>query len=396
MLKDLMDKYGSVTTENALMEGVEVDMDPTVGVVENIINGENEETVKEAIESASKDAEELENVSKDAEELEETIDAEEKEEATTESALRVITKIETVLAKHGYTTPEDQAFMGYSNESLNTESANSFPVATRESAIETGKAVLEKIKKGIQFIIDKIISAFNSIKDNILALLGNNAASAKKLKGVLAGLEDKVAEGKEFKGDYASKFPLAAAINSTSVIASMFATDSTKINAVIKAFVDGCAAKDLSKFNGLEGVAVNAEAGKIMDADKAVLVGANASSVTAFVVKDGGVKLETKTVEGKAPALTAPLSNADLGKICDAVVKAADGAKAVVESTKGSFESLKSLKVEDAEFAKSAKIETTVSSLTSAKMKMLDALSKQPKVVLQFIAANAAVKAKKA
>ena len=35
-LKDLMEKYGNVTAENGLMDGVEVDMDPTVGVVETL------------------------------------------------------------------------------------------------------------------------------------------------------------------------------------------------------------------------------------------------------------------------------------------------------------------------------------------------------------------------
>ena len=75
-LKDLMDKYENLTTENGLMDGVEeVDMDPTVGVVEVIVNGEAEEEVKKDIESAIEDAEEVEETTKDAEELEEVIDA---------------------------------------------------------------------------------------------------------------------------------------------------------------------------------------------------------------------------------------------------------------------------------------------------------------------------------
>ena len=41
-------------------------------------------------------------------------------------------------------------------------------------------------------------------------------------------------------------------------------------------------------------------------------------------------------------------------------------------------------------------IQSTVSALTGAKMKMVESLSKQPKNALQFVAANLAVKAKKA
>lgn len=395
-LKDLMEKYGSVTGENGLMDGVEVDMDPTVGVVETIINGEEEETVKSAIESASADAEELEETVTDTDELEETIEGEEKEEATTESAIKIMDKINFTLEKHGFKSDEDKETMGYKADTLNTESAQSFPVATRESAVEIGKNVVAKIKEAIKWIIDKIVKTYEFVKDKILALCGNNAATAKKLKGILAGVEDKLAEGKEFKGDYASKFPLAAAINSTSVIASMFTADASRINSVIGAFTAGCSAKDLSKFNSLEGVATDKAAGDLMGADKAILVGINGNKVTALVVKEGSLKLETKDAEGKAPALTAPLSNSDLSKICDAIISGADGSKKVIESTKAGFESLKNVKVEDAEFAKTAKIEANISMLTSAKMKMLDALSKQPKVVLQFVAANIAVKAKKA
>ena len=106
--------------------------------------------------------------------------------------------------------------------------------------------------------------------------------------------------------------------------------------------------------------------------------------------------IETKEVEGKAPALTAPLPNSELGKILDAVINGHTGRKNVIESTEAGFNAIKGIKIEDAEFAKSAKIEATVSMLTNAKMKMVEALSKQPKVVLQFVAANIAVKAKKA
>lgn len=396
-LKDLMKKYGNVTTENGLMDGVEVDMDPTVGVVETIINGENEEIVKEAIESAAKDAEELEEVAADAKELEETVDAEEKEEkATTESAIRIMDKINQTLEKHGYKTDDEKEAMGYSVSSLNTESAQSFPSATKDAAVKAGKTVIEKIKAGVKWIIEKIVKAYQYLKAKLLLLLDGNVRDAKKLKGILGSLDEKVAEGKEFKGEFASKFPLAAAINSTSVIASMFTADATKINAVIKAFTDGCAAKDLSKFNGLEGIAVNAEAAKLMDVEKAIFIGSNANSITALVVKEGTVKIETKEVEGKAPALTAPLPNAELGKILDAVINGHTGRKNVIESTEAGFNAIKGIKIEDEEFAKSAKIESTVSMLTNAKMKMIEALSKQPKVVLQFVAANIAVKAKKA
>lgn len=396
-LKDLMEKYGNVTTENGLMDGVEVDMDPTVGVVETIINGENEEIVKEAIESASKDAEELEVVAKDAEELEETVDAEEKEEeATTESAVRIMDKINATLEKHGYKSDEDKEAMGYSVNSLNTESAQSFPSATKDAAIKAGKSVIEKIKAGVKWIIEKIVKAYQFLKGKLLLLLDANVRDAKKLKGVLSTLDEKVAEGKEFNGDFGSKFPLAVAINSTSVIASMFTADATKINAAIKSFSDGCAAKDLSKFNSLDGIATSPEASKFMGVDKAIFIGANGNSVTALVVKEGSVKVETKEAEGKAPALTSPLPNSDLSKILDAVISGHTGRKSVIESTEANFNAIKSIKIEDEEFAKSAKIESTVTMLTNAKMKMVDALSKQPKVVLQFVAQNLAVKAKKA
>ena len=396
-LKDLMEKYGSTTTENALMDGVEVDMDPTVGVVENIINGENEETVKEAVESAVADAEKLEEISEDTEKLEEDVEAEEKEEATTESAIKIMARIEETLEKHGYKSDEDKAFMGFKkSDDLNTESAQSFPSATKDKAIAAGKTVVAKIKEAIKWIIDKIVKAFEAIKNNLLALVGNNAGTAKKLKGLLSGLEDKVAEGKEFNGDYASKFPFAHEINASTVSDSMISGEADKINTAIKLFIDGCASKSLEKFNKLEGITVSDAVSKIFHVHDAILVGVAGGKATGIVPKDDGVKLETVDVEGKAPALSAPLSNAELAKICDAVVSSSDKAKAFIEATKASFESIKNLKVEDEEFAKSAKIESTVSMLTSAKMKMLDALAKQPKVVLQFVAANVAAKPKKA
>lgn len=133
-----------------------------------------------------------------------------------------------------------------------------------------------------------------------------------------------------------------------------------------------------------------------MGVDKAIFIGANGNSVTALVVKEGSVKVETKEAEGKAPALTSPLPNSDLSKILDAVINGHTGRKSVIESTEANFNAIKSIKIEDEEFAKSAKIESTVTMLTNAKMKMVDALSKQPKIVLQFVAQNLAVKAKKA
>ena len=396
-LKELMEKYGNVTTENGLMDGVEVDMDPTVGVVETIINGENEEIVKEAIESAAKDAEELEEVAADAEELEETVETEEKEEeATTESAIRIMDKINQTLEKHGYKSDEDKEAMGYSVSSLNTESAQSFPSATKDAAVKAGKSVIEKIKAGVKWIIEKIVAAFIKIKDSFLSLIGNNAATARKLQGVLANVEDKVEEGKEVSIDFGAKFPLASKLDKDGVLKSMVAGNAIIVNAVIKEFTDGCAAKSLEKFNKLDGIAGSAEVATLMGAEKAILLGTSGKSVSAIVVKEGTVKVESKEAEGKAPVLTAPLSNADLKAILSEVIVKADASKKFIEDTKASFESIKNIKVEDEEFAKSAKIETTVSTLTSAKMKLLSSLASQPKVVLQFVAANVAVKAKKA
>ena len=396
-LKELMEKYGNVTTENGLMDGVEVDMDPTVGVVETIINGENEEIVKEAIESAAKDAEELEEVAADAEELEETVETEEKEEeATTESAIRIMDKINQTLEKHGYKSDEDKEAMGYSVSSLNTESAQSFPSATKDAAVKAGKSVIEKIKAGVKWIIEKIVAAFIKIKDSFLSLIGNNAATARKLQGVLANVEDKVEEGKEVSIDFGAKFPLASKLDKDGVLKSMVAGNAIIVNAVIKEFTDGCAAKSLEKFNKLDGIAGSAEVATLMGTEKAILLGTSGKSVSAIVVKEGTVKVESKEAEGKAPVLTAPLSNADLKAILSEVIVKADASKKFIEDTKASFESIKNIKVEDEEFAKSAKIETTVSTLTSAKMKLLSSLASQPKVVLQFVAANVAVKAKKA
>ena len=396
-LKDLMEEYGNVTTENGLMDGVEVDMDPTVGVVETIINGENEEIVKEAIESAAKDAEELEEVAADAEELEETVETEEKEEeATTESAIRIMDKINQTLEKHGYKSDEDKEAMGYSVSSLNTESAQSFPSATKDAAVKAGKSVIEKIKAGVKWIIEKIVAVFIKIKDSFLSLIGNNAATARKLQGVLANVEDKVEEGKEVSIDFGAKFPLASKLDKDGVLKSMVAGNAIIVNAVIKEFTDGCAAKSLEKFNKLDGIAGSAEVATLMGAEKAILLGTSGKSVSAIVVKEGTVKVESKEAEGKAPVLTAPLSNADLKAILSEVIVKADASKKFIEDTKASFESIKNIKVEDEEFAKSAKIETTVSTLTSAKMKLLSSLASQPKVVLQFVATNVAVKAKKA
>lgn len=312
-LKELMEKYGNVTTENGLMDGVEVDMDPTVGVVETIINGENEEIVKEAIESAAKDAEELEEVAADAEELEETVETEEKEEeATTESAIRIMDKINQTLEKHGYKSDEDKEAMGYSVNSLNTESAQSFPTATKDAAVKAGKSVIEKIKAGVKWIIEKIVAAFIKIKDSFLSLIGNNAATARKLQGVLAGVEDKVEEGKEVSIDFGAKFPLASKLDKDNILKSMVTGNAIVVNTVIKSFTDGCAAKSLEKFNSLDGVAGSAEVATLMGVDKAILLGTSGKSVSAIVVKEGTVKVESKDAEGKAPALTTPLSNGDL------------------------------------------------------------------------------------
>lgn len=69
-------------------------MDPTVGVVDVIVNEDQEHQVTKELESAVEDAEKYEESAKDVEELEEKIEAEEKEEATTESALRVVGAID--------------------------------------------------------------------------------------------------------------------------------------------------------------------------------------------------------------------------------------------------------------------------------------------------------------
>ena len=176
----------------------------------------------------------------------------------------------------------------------------------------------------------------------------------------------------------------------------MVAGNAIVVNAVIKSFTDGCAAKSLEKFNSLDGVAGSAEVATLMGVDKAILLGTSGKSVSAIVVKEGTVKVESKEAEGKAPALTTPLSNGDLKSILSEVIVKADASKKFIEDTKGSFEALKNIKIEDEEFAKSAKIESTVSTLTNAKMKLLSSLASQPKLVLQFVAANVAVKAKKA
>lgn len=396
MLKDLMDKYENLDAQSALDPEVEVDMDPTVGVVDVIVNEDQEHQVTKELESAVEDAEKYEESAKDVEELEEKIEAEEKEEATTESALRVVGAIDGFLTKHGFTSDEHKAALGVA-ANVTTESANSFPVATRESAIESGKKLVEKVKAGLKVILDKIIAIFNKIKTQILSFLGNNEATIKKLHGVLEGLDDKVAEGKKLdSASLRSKFPLAKEINKSELVDIIVAANASKaLNTVAGDFISGCSGKNLNKFNSLESVKADADLEKLFGASAVLPLRVYGKSIAALTTTDKReVKVETRNVEPKSGEVSV-MSNADLKQMLYTLESHNKNQKATIEKINGEFEKLKTVAVTDEEFVKTAKIESNVSTLTRAKMVYVESINATIKNMLQIIVAMMAVKAKK-
>lgn len=398
MLKDLMDKYENLDAQSALDGEVEVDMDPTVGVVEVITNEDQEHQVTKELESAVEDAEKYEESAKDVENLEEVIEGAEKEEATTESALKVVTAINTFVAKHGFDTPEDRVALGLS-DAVTVESANSFPVATRESAVNEGKSLVEKVKAGLKVILDKIIAIFNKIKVQILSFLGNNEATIRKLQGVLSGLDDKVAEGKKLdSASLKAKFPLAKDINKQGLVDILVAANSaTTLNKIAATFISGCASKNLNKFNYLEDVKDDSNLQSAFEAKKVLPLRVYGKSIAALTVTDKGVPtIETKNFEPKAGEVSV-MSNNDLKLLLTTLEVHNKNQKETVEKLNTEFEKLKGIKpADDNEFLKTAKIESSVSTLTRARMIYVESINATIKNVLQIVAANLAVKAKKA
>lgn len=400
MLKDLIAKYSEELNNETALNDVNVDMNPDMGVIEIITNADNEESVTKQIESAIADVEEIEETSKDADELEEALEEEvaEGEEVSAESAIKVVAAIDKFLVKHNMNSPEERASLDLPSD-LTVESATDYPVTTRESAVASGKAFLAKIKEIVKTIIEKIIKIWKALKNNVLAMLGNNQAVVKKLLGAVQGLEDKDAEGKVLtNASIVGKFPFQKNINTKGSLQSVLkdANSAALLEKVIGEFVKGVASKNLEGFNKLSVVSKNVELEKEFAASAVVPLRLYGSSISGLVSVDGAVSVKTVTVKGdKAEGDAKTLTLADIKTIlndCNAYISAQ---KSLIEKIEGSFESLKGIKIEDEEFAKTAKIDSTINTLTKAKLTYVDASNGTIKNVLQIIALNMAVKAKK-
>lgn len=433
MLKNLIDKYSEELNTETALNDVEVDMDPTMGVIDVITNENEEVQITKQIEAALSDVEDIVKTNEDVEELEKSIDdAEEstkengekadgeeekkeegeeegeekkdKSEVSTESALKVISSIDKFLDKHNMNSPEQREALGLSNE-VTVESATNFPVATFEAAVKDGKTLVEKVKTVLRSIVDKVIKAYLAIKGKILAMLGNNEAVAKKLLGALNGLEDKVIEGKELDEiSIFAKFPiLDDKVNTKTSLQKVLsqANSGSTLEKVVMSFSSGVAQKNLKSFLELTPAASDNSLEVLFNADKVVPLKVYGTSVSALVSKKDGdvtkVSVENatlKVVTGSGSKLSV-LSNADIKSIISDCLKYSTAQKSVLEKLDKTFEPLKNLKIEDQEFAKSAKLESNLAALTKAKLVYADSVGGTIKSVLQIAALNMSVKAKK-
>lgn len=410
-LKELLAKYSdeTITLEGGLGEDQEIDMNPDMSIIDVINNDATDGEIKEHFEAAVSDIEEYVGTTEDVEDLEETIDEEEKGEATAESAVRVIAKIEGFMTKHGFTTPEDREYMGVADV-VTIESANNFPIASRESAIESGKALIEKIKKVLKMIVDKIIAAYKAIKQKLLAFLGNNQAVVKKLIAAANTLEDKTAEGKEIAASSVyGKFKLSGEkINTKDGLKAVLAAANSS-DALVKIsaeFVKGVASKNIESYNNFSIVKANDSLQTVFEASKVIPIRLYGNNVVALVSKKDGEsnKVSVVTVDiSKSVALpTGKPSVMGLSDIktvlndCNAYI----GSQIqVVTKLDATFEGMKAIKLDETPegiaFAKEAKIESNIGALTRSKLVYVESIGETIKNVLQILNANLSVKVKK-
>lgn len=343
------------------------------------------------------------------------------EETTHETAVALTKAITDELGTIGLTP----AKLGFEDEVFTSESANSFPVATvaaiaalvnaEDLTVEAGEedkakeaSLWQKFKAMLAKLWQGAVAAWKKVKQFVLALFGNNEATAAKLLSVIGNYDDTVKEGvkltaEEFAGKFAflDKFDKGELL---SVIENL-RTPALDLGNTYADFKKGAEEGNLGEF--LKLTKASKVSGKLEKYIPAEFKGGNVIPLKitgknlTFLGSVNKELLEVSIKESTAKAATAaapvtPMKNADIKAVLEKALAIAKSQKLFIKTMDNTVNAIKDIKPKSVEFAKNAKISKYVSVLTSANSQYVSNCGTATKFVIQICGKQLSVKNKAA
>ena len=343
------------------------------------------------------------------------------EETTHETAVALTKVITDELGTIGLTP----AKLGFEDEVFTSESAISFPVATvaaiaalvnaEDLTVEAGEedkakeaSLWQKFKAMLAKLWQGAVAAWKKVKQFVLALFGNNEATAAKLLSVIGNYDDTVKEGvkltaEEFAGKFAflDKFDKGELL---SVIENL-RTPALDLGNTYADFKKGAEEGNLGEF--LKLTKASKVSGKLEKYIPAEFKGGNVIPLKitgknlTFLGSVNKELLEVSIKESTAKVATAaapvtPMKNADIKSVLEKALAIAKSQKLFIKTMDNTVNAIKDIKPKSVEFAKNAKVSKYVSVLTSANSQYVSNCGTATKFVIQICGKQLSVKNKAA
>lgn len=346
------------------------------------------------------------------------------EETTHETAVALTKVITDELGTIGLTP----AKLGFEDEVFTSESAISFPVATvaaiaalvnaEDLTVEAGEedkakeaSLWQKFKAMLAKLWQGAVAAWKKVKQFVLALFGNNEATAAKLLSVIGNYDDTVKEGvklsaEEFTGKFLflDKFDKAALLD----VIENLRTPALDLSYTYDDFKKGVEAGNLNDFLKLsKATKVPGNLGKLVPREfsngGAIPIKITGKNLVFMgtVTQSDGAKVVLATVEAKMinlmtqPPVT-PMKNADIKSVLEKALAIAKSQKLFIKTMDNTVNAIKDIKPKSVEFAKNAKVSKYVSVLTSANSQYVSNCGTATKFVIQICGKQLSVKNKAA
>lgn len=341
------------------------------------------------------------------------------EETTHETAATLTKVIADELGTIGLTP----AKLGFEEDVFTSESAISFPVATvaaiaalvnaEDLTVEAGEedkakeaSLWQKFKAMLVKLWQGAVNAWKKVKQFVLALFGNNEATAAKLLSVIANYDDTVKEGvkltaEEFAGKFAflDKFDKGELL---SVIENL-RTPALDLGNTYADFKKGAEEGSLGEF--LKLTKASKVSGKLEKYIPAEFKGGNVIPLKitgknlTFLGSVNKELLEVSIKESTAKLATVaapvtPMKNADIKAVLEKALAIAKSQKLFIKTMDNTVNAIKDIKPKSVEFAKNAKISKYVSVLTSANSQYVSNCGTATKFVIQICGKQLSVKNK--
>lgn len=342
------------------------------------------------------------------------------EETTHETAATLTKVIADELGTIGLTP----AKLGFEEDVFTSESAISFPVATvaaiaalvnaEDLTVEAGEedkakeaSLWQKFKAMLAKLWQGAVNAWKKVKQFVLALFGNNEATAAKLLSVIANYDDTVKEGVKLTAEeFAGKFAFLDKFDKTELldVIENLRTPALDLGNTYADFKKGAEEGNMGEFLKLSKASkVSGRLEKFVPAefkDRNVIplkiTGKNLTFL-GIISKDSVNEVSIKESTAKLATVAAPVTpmkNADIKAVLEKALAIAKSQKLFIKTMDNTVNAIKDIKPKSVEFAKNAKVSKYVSVLTSANSQYVSNCGTATKFVIQICGKQLSVKNK--